>query len=85
MRFVDYRGMSGRIWPFLANEKISKRIVIGLANPFFLYDVPSCDAYIAAWSAHPAAQQEAVRVLFGESSCRGKSPISIEGYVKAHS
>ena len=75
--------MSNRIWPFMANEKIKKRIVIGLANPFFLYDVPSCDAYIAAWSAHPAAQREAVRALFGETECRGKSPISIEGYVKA--
>ncbi|MBE6371064.1 MAG: hypothetical protein E7055_03195 [Lentisphaerae bacterium] len=84
-RFVDYRGMSNNIWPFLANEKIRKRIVIGFANPFFLYDVPSCDAYISAWSAHPAAQREAVRVLFGESTCRGKSPVSIEGYVKAQS
>ena len=83
MRFGDYRGMSGNIWPFLANERIKKRIVIGMANPFFLYDVPSCDSYIATWSAHPAAQQEAVRVLFGDSSCRGKSPISIEGYVKS--
>lgn len=85
VRFMDYRGMSHAIWPLMANEKIRKRIVIGLANPFFLYDVPSCDAYIAAWSPHPAAQKEAVRVLFGESICRGKSPISIEGYVKAQS
>lgn len=81
-RFGEYRGMSNNIWPFMANEQIRKRIVIGFANPFFLYDVPSCDAYIAAWTGHPAAQREAVRVLFGETVCRGKCPIVIDGYVE---
>ena len=83
MRFGDYRGMSNNIWPFLANEQIRNRIVIGFGNPFFLYDVPSCDAYVAAWTGHPAAQREAVRVLFGETTCRGKSPIAIDGYVNS--
>lgn len=83
-RFGDYRGMSGKIWPLTANEQIKNFIVVGMANPFFYYDVPNCDAYIAAYSAHPAAQKEAVKVIFGEGECRGKSPVSIEGYITAN-
>lgn len=82
MRYGDYRGMHPNIWPFMKDEKVRKRIVIGMANPFFLYDVPTCDAYIATWSIQPAGQKEAVKAIFGESVCRGTSPINIEGYVK---
>ncbi len=81
-RYTDCRGWEPCIWPFLKNGSCSKRIVVGFANPFFLYDVPSCDAYINAYSPHPESQRSAVRAIFGEFDFCGRCPIDIPYYVQ---
>ncbi len=82
-RYTDCRGWEPQIWPFLKADTDSKRIVVGFANPFFLYDVPSCDAFINAYSPHPESQRCAVRACFGEMDFHGKSPIDIPYFINA--
>ncbi len=81
VRFGDYRGMHGGIWPFMNDRSIRQRICISFANPFFLYDVPSVDAYVNCYSYYRETQLAAVRALFGEEQFRGKSPVSIVPYI----
>ena len=81
-RYGDSRGWAPQIWPFLRSEKCARRVVIGFANPFFYYDVPSCDAYINAYNNYAETQKMAVKALFGELDFAGRSPIAIPGYVK---
>ena len=81
-RYGDSRGWEAQIWPFLKREECKKRIVIGFANPFFYYDVPSCDAYINAYNNYAITQKLVMDALFGKGDFPGKSPIEIPGYVK---
>lgn len=81
-RYGDSRGWEPQIWPFMGRENCKRRIVIGFANPFFYYDVPSCDVYINTYNAYAETQKLVCKALFGELDFAGKSPIEISGYVK---
>lgn len=55
-------------------------VVVSLGNPYILDALPSAQAYVVGFSDADVVVEAAVEVLFGESSSKGKMPISLPGY-----
>lgn len=57
-------------------------ILAALGNPYLLEQYPWASAYLAAFSNVPASEAALVKAIFGEAPVRGKSPVTIPGFVK---
>ena len=52
-------------------------VVVSLANPYLLQQIPTVPEYVVAWSGSPVSQQAAARALTGNIPVTGHLPISI--------
>jgi beta-N-acetylhexosaminidase len=75
--YIKYPINDYSIWGFMADEKIRKRIIISFGTPYFLYEVAQADTYINVYSDSKEAIAAAIKAIFGEIPCRGRSPVTI--------
>lgn len=76
--YIKYPINDYRIWNFMADEKIKKRIFISFGTPYFLYEVAEADNYLNVYSDSRESINAAIKVLFGEIPSRGRSPVSMK-------
>src|SRR5579871_148444 len=57
-----------------------KTVVVAFGSPYIAADFPQIANYVCAYSNVPAAETAAARALFGESSFRGRLPVTIPGF-----
>jgi len=66
-------------------ELIAKKndvAVIAFGSPYQLQQFPNTRSFMAAWAVEDAAQTAAARAVFGETTIRGKSPVSLPNFFK---
>lgn len=56
-------------------EAGAKVVVVSFTSPFLLRQFPDVDAYVCAYSPHPASQRAAVRALWGQAGFPGRLPV----------
>ncbi|MEP7213346.1 MAG: glycoside hydrolase family 3 N-terminal domain-containing protein [Acidobacteriota bacterium] len=56
--------------------------VVAFGSPYQLQQFPKARSYMAAWAVEDVAQLAAARAIFGETSIRGRSPVSLPGFFK---
>ena len=56
--------------------------VVAFGSPYQLQQFPKARTYMAAWAVEDVAQLAAARAIFGETSIRGRSPVSLPGFFK---
>ncbi len=55
-------------------------VFVSLGDPYKLYELPFLRTYLNAYSADPATMRAFVKVLLGEISAMGKSPVALKGF-----
>jgi hypothetical protein len=74
-----------RLIQWLLSRRIAPVIVLACRDPYELAQFHEVDAYICAVGYRPACVKAAVGVLFGETTPRGRLPVSIPGlYAVGH-
>ena len=76
-QYSEYRGFDNGLWPFLACNRMKKRICISFATPYFLYDVAGEGTYINSYHDCEASVKATVKAMFGEIPFRGRCPVSV--------
>ena len=56
--------------------------IVAFGSPYQLQQFPKAKIYMAAWAVEDAAQTAAARAIFGETTIRGRSPVSLPGFFK---
>jgi beta-N-acetylhexosaminidase len=76
--YVEYPVNNYSLWNFMINEKIKKRIYISFGTPYFLYEIAEADNYMNVYSDSRESVDAAIKALFGEIPCHGRSPVTMK-------
>ena len=63
-----------------AKEKEIDFVIVGMDDPYKLYDFPYAKTYVNLFGKAPCLQRSLVKLVLGKIESVGKNPISFEGY-----